>query len=167
MPVELTRAPMLAFVMPIHRDHFGFAQLFFRSLGWCGADEGASFFPTFASDADQTTFLANIHTARIRQENTRTPLQPLVVPPDPRNPSTSQKWHAVHRVFSEHLSIRYAMTLDAETAMIGAADTGNLFEWMSNWSTHRLVFGSNWVPKVCAIAGIVFFRRSTPVGGRA
>jgi hypothetical protein len=147
---------MLAVVMPIHRLHLPYAQLFVRSLHWCRAEE-FPFFPVFATDADMLAF-----TDLIAGEE-HLPTEPLVVPPDPRNPSTSQKWRALRAVFSGHLTIRYALTLDAETALIGPARSGHVHEWLANWSARRAVLGSSWKPRV----GGGYFDRRPPAQNNA
>ena len=131
-----------AVVMPIHRAHFSYAALFVDSLHWCEAGDDLVFFPVFQTDSDMLSF------TDLMAGREHLPTEPLVLRPDGRNPVTSQKWRALRLVFNEHPAVAYALTLDAESALITTANGRHLREWFFNWSAQRTVLGSSWLPRV-------------------
>ncbi|KAL1525183.1 hypothetical protein AB1Y20_020053 [Prymnesium parvum] len=149
--------PGVGVVMPVLRIHIVWARLFYESLRWCRADSFA-WFPIFPSRADVKNFN---HTWRA-QLTTRTAeggltflVTPLVVVPDEANPPTSLKWRALRVVFTRY-ALRYAFTLDPETAFISTASHAHTASLLRNWSARRVVLGSSWRPRT---AGGYFARR--------
>jgi hypothetical protein len=132
-------------VQPVYPPHFPLARLFLATARWCGAR--LAYFPTFSSDADLFTFdpsWAEL-VPRLDPKADRLVAVPLVTAaPSPHNPATFKKWHGLRIVFSNFASIRFALTLDAETAFV--SDAARLRASLDLWAAQRTVFGSRYFP---------------------